>query len=68
MQASKGKATAGYRRSTMRTAQLAVRLADAYPGTVPTVEQLRQDHAMSRATAYRWHAAFRAARRGGCNA
>lgn len=45
-----------------RTAQLALRIAAAYPGAIPTVPQLRDDFGMSRATAYRWIAALKAAR------
>ena len=36
----------------------AVRIARHYGGRIPTVAQLRADFGMSRATAYRWRAAF----------
>ena len=48
--------------SAQRTAQMAFRIAAAYPGATPTVPQLRDHFAMSRATAYRWIAALKTAR------
>lgn len=40
----------------------AMKIALKYTHTMPTVQQLRADHGMSRATAYRWLAAFKAAK------
>ena len=45
-----------------RTAQMAFRIAAAFPHGIPTVVQLRDHFGMSRATAYRWIAAMKASR------
>ena len=39
----------------------AVRIAKRYAHRLPTVEELRNDFGMSRATAFRWRAALRRA-------
>ncbi|MCH6484268.1 hypothetical protein MMG85_11935 [Pseudoxanthomonas sp. LH2527] len=49
-------------RSAHRTAQMAFRIAAAFPHATPSVAQLRDHFGMSRATAYRWIAAMKAAR------
>ena len=41
------------------TLSCAIRLVRAYGDRVPTVEQLQRDFEVSRATAYRWRAAFK---------
>lgn len=40
----------------------AVRIADKYTHRVPSIEDLRRDFGMSRATAYRWLRAIKDAR------
>ena len=45
-------------RSQNTTLTTAIRLVRMYGNRVPTVEALRSDFGVSRATAYRWRAAF----------
>lgn len=44
------------------TVFVAVRVADAFPDRVPTKAELIERFGMSKATAFRWIAAFKAAR------
>lgn len=42
--------------------QVAIAIADQYQNRIPSVSELRERFGMSRATAYRWVAAFKIAR------
>lgn len=44
------------------SAQTAFRIAAAWPDSIPSVDSLRTRFSMSRATAYRWISALKAAR------
>lgn len=48
--------------SAARTAQVAFRIAQAWPDTIPSVDTMMAEFRMSRATAYRWIAALKEAR------
>jgi hypothetical protein len=48
--------------SATTTLVVAMRIAQKYIHRVPTPGELRSDHGMSRATAYRWIKAFRDAK------
>jgi len=48
--------------SVTNTLVVAMRIAQKYAHRIPTPGELRSDHGMSRATAYRWIKAFRDAK------
>jgi hypothetical protein len=49
--------------STSMTIQTACRIANRFRTRIPTVEELMENFGMSRATAFRWRAALREAKR-----
>ncbi len=52
----------GPRTSVIAGAELAFRLADAYPHRIPTAQELMDRWGMHRATAYRWVRTMKSAR------
>lgn len=52
----------GVRSSTALKIEMAIRVADAFRDRTPTHLELQERYGMSRATAYRWLNAMRAAR------
>ncbi len=52
----------GVRDTTTVRLEMAIRVADEYRNRTPTHQELQTRYGMSRATAYRWLSAMRAAR------